>query len=770
MPVLADVRSLRWLAAAKLVDTGTETDQEAVYLLPSRSGPQAQWQAFEAVEAAVRAGRHWYAAALLARAAPYLDDRDRMRAAIARMPDPWSSRLARLAGPPVPRWARDEDELAASHPAIPALDELAAHADPAELARMSLEVIRRIVTAHGLTQSWEATTRWLGEETTTRQIYGLDLERTQRTLGLAEQPAARHLNVYVAAAGQDAPAPAAPLELAVDYILRCNIGRADGRSLVTGEAARFPGHLLPTGPLKLHIVLFLDGRVTAAEPVELPRTADSPWVELPLPRVAEPTVLHGDVAVYYGAAIVLMYELILPFGGDGAAGPQASLRYRLSRSLADLSKAEGRFMSLAVRGSESAPALLVNDLTFAPTEMHYDARETEKGKFPVTTAFYDAHFSVRQIGGETGEVSNFSALGGHPYAKSAGTLVDDLRKLALAGNQVFNYLFEPDHRKRLQRMIREEARARQRPPVLQAVNIGQQPAFVPWAALYDLPLGSDIADYEPCPSIAEFGPDGSGGKPGFNCPYEDRHWGGESWKQNQLCPWGFWGLSAIIEYPPSDPARDLETQVRPVAGPLAILVGYDTRLDAGLRDYHLRVLREKHGDQLLQPLIAESRTLENRLGGETMDVVYLYCHVVDDPRQPDLRVPAMQFGDRRVTKQDIDMWHDTSWPDPHWPRRHPLVVINGCGSAAKGPGSLTSLVDAFVKTAGASGVIGTEISIEQGLGGWAMELFLSALRDEPVGEALRTTRWEMFRGGNLIGLAYTPYCLAGLSVSPRRED
>ena len=130
----------------------------------------------------------------------------------------------------------------------------------------------------------------------------------------------------------------------------------------------------------------------------------------------------------------------------------------------------------------------------------------------------------------------------------------------------------------------------------------------------------------------------------------------------------------------------------------------------------------------------------------------------------------MQFGDRRITGQDIALWQATTWPDPHWPRRHPLVVINGCSSAAKGPGSLASLVDAFVGTAGASGVIGTEIAVEQGLGGWAMDLFLSALRDDPVGEALRTTRWEMFRGGNLIGLAYTPYCLAGLSLSPRRED
>ncbi|HEV8222564.1 MAG TPA: hypothetical protein VGQ05_20020 [Streptosporangiaceae bacterium] len=63
-------------------------------------------------------------------------------------------------------------------------------------------------------------------------------------------------------------------------------------------------------------------------------------------------------------------------------------------------------------------------------------------------------------------------------------------------------------------------------------------------------------------------------------------------------------------------------------------------------------------------------------------------------------------------------------------------------------------------------MIGTEITIEQGLGGWAMELFLSALRDRPVGAAIRSMRWGMLAHGNLIGLAYTPYCLAGLAINP----
>ena len=773
LPPLAHIGMLDWLASTP-PDERANTDQEAAYLLPFRPGPQARWQALETIETAVGEGSHWYAAALTARAAPWLDqaDQGQLREAIAGMPTFWSSYLTRLADGPVTPWASDEDELAASHPAIPRLNDLAAGVDPDELHAIAVALIERTASRHGLDQPWEDITYWLDgaserPQAAVSEVYGLDDEQL-RSLGQAT-PAERHLNAYVAAAGQEEPVPAAPLALAADYVLRCNIGAASRRSLVQGEASVFPDDLLPAGPLELRIVLFLDGRKPVIKPVDLPEAGDSAWTELPLPRVTEPSVLRGDIAVYFGAAIVLMYGLVLPFGGDGARGPEAVPRYRLSRSLADLTKVEGRCLSLAVHGPGTAPAIYVNGLTFAPTALTYDAGEMKKGRFPVLTAFYDAHFSVQEVDGEEGEVSKFSASPGHPFAKPAGELDHDLRLLARDGSQVFGYLFGRDQRARLSRMLRAEAAARGQPPVLQAVALGEQPVPVPWAALYDLPIGSDISRYEPCPSIAEFGPGGNAAKPPVNCPYEDSHRDGDRWKPNQLCPWGFWGLSAIIEHPPSTQARDLETQVRLAAGPPAILVGYDTGLDGKLRKRHLDELEKVHGRNLLIPYADGIDDLEEQLGDDTMDVVYLYCHVIDDPTQPDLQVPAIQFGDGRVTRQDIDLWNDSFWPDPHWPSRHPLVVLNGCGSAKKGPGSLASLVGAFVETAGASGVIGTEIAIEQGLGGWAMELFLSALRDRPVGEALRSTRWEMFSGGNLIGLAYTPYCLAGLTVSPQGE-
>jgi hypothetical protein len=64
-------------------------------------------------------------------------------------------------------------------------------------------------------------------------------------------------------------------------------------------------------------------------------------------------------------------------------------------------------------------------------------------------------------------------------------------------------------------------------------------------------------------------------------------------------------------------------------------------------------------------------------------------------------------------------------------------------------------------------VIGTEITVDQPVAAHAMELFLDAVRTHPVGEALRAMRWAMIALGNVMGLAYTPHCLATLVLRER---
>ncbi|MFF0009807.1 hypothetical protein ACFYQT_41225 [Streptomyces tibetensis] len=60
------------------------------------------------------------------------------------------------------------------------------------------------------------------------------------------------------------------------------------------------------------------------------------------------------------------------------------------------------------------------------------------------------------------------------------------------------------------------------------------------------------------------------------------------------------------------------------------------------------------------------------------------------------------------------------------------------------------------------------MTIEQGLAGWAMEELRARLLDgASIGEALHGTRWAMLRRGNVMGLAYTPYCLSNLTLRPQ---
>jgi hypothetical protein len=160
------------------------------------------------------------------------------------------------------------------------------------------------------------------------------------------------------------------------------------------------------------------------------------------------------------------------------------------------------------------------------------------------------------------------------------------------------------------------------------------------------------------------------------------------------------------------------------------------------------------------------RLLERELATD-LDVVYLYCHCGwTDPAAIRSADPYLQFADR-VGPQQIDAWIRTAPRGPWWTNRHPLVVINGCHTVERVSGSLADFVRAFTDWAGAAGVVGTEIKIDQAVAGWAMEIFLKAVRTRTVGAAIRTMRWQMLQRGNVMGLAYTPYCLADLSLRER---
>jgi hypothetical protein len=98
------------------------------------------------------------------------------------------------------------------------------------------------------------------------------------------------------------------------------------------------------------------------------------------------------------------------------------------------------------------------------------------------------------------------------------------------------------------------------------------------------------------------------------------------------------------------------------------------------------------------------------------------------------------------------------------------VFINGCHTAELTPDALVSFVDIFSGLR-AAGVIGTEVTLHQQIANEAAKHFLgSFLVGKPVGEALRIMRAQFLKKGNLMGLAYTPYCSASLKLELTTQE
>jgi len=364
------------------------------------------------------------------------------------------------------------------------------------------------------------------------------------------------------------------------------------------------------------------------------------------------------------------------------------------------------------------------------------------------------------------EVSRYDGNHGKPQAEFEA----DLRLLARAGADVYEALF-PDTRTwlTLPGLLRYEARARGRPPVLciaEPCSTGRSDRHVPWSAVYDLPVGADPGSYSVCPSVRRFGPDGNGEAVPAYCPIDHAD------DEDVLCPFGFWGLSCLIEQPQS--ANYDLTQVVTDADdtvPVSLLVVTDPDLDATITRQHVANLKSRLQKSVSNPAIVSSRDLALALGPEDMDVAYLYCHC-GYQKLSDRAVPSavLRLGTQSIGPLDVSKWARSPrlWPRPHWPNRKPLVVLNGCHTVDFTNATLSDFVSAFVDRAGAAGVIGTEVAVEQNLASFLMELFLTDLAaGATTGDALRDTRWQLVRHGNLMGLGYTPYCLSGLRLRPQ---
>jgi tetratricopeptide (TPR) repeat protein len=590
----------------------------------------------------------------------------------------------------------------------------------------------------------------------------------------------RVVNSRICRAGTDIDLPTGvPLKPKTDYEILVNIGRADVRSLITN--AVFPDQHLPPCGLWLTVVVYAPGFLEEPEEraIYLPEQGDSyacpclpdeqqhecsarerdPFVRIPFTTLDSRHAAKARVAIYYRAAVIHVHELMLPVG-EGS-GPTGSVVYVLTQSFDDLGAFAKRTLSVMTAPGDAKAQVYVNGMTTRPLAYSYDSLAAEEASQRARVALFGVHLSADPP---------WRSLYNSDLGKTQGDYETDLLTLAEVGRTIYSSFFH-DAPQQVEQTLRHEASAG--PAIVQIARPTTEKLAIPWQMAYDLPLQTTDRDIYHCRSLREFGPDAEiAAKIPSKCPHLDEHPKGRS----ILCPFGFWGLSHILEVPPhlgEQPGlpRVVDTDVDV---PLTTLVGWNAQLSPEPESFresqrHLTALRHVLG--ILMPVVQSRRQLGEALGPSDMDLVYLYCHGERyTPPGASVSDPLLVLGSgESFTPQDVSGWSQLyDWPDPHWRDRPPLVVLNACHSGASLAATLADFVGVFTQTAGAAGVIATEVTLEQKVAGLAMETFLTelAIPGISVGEAMRRMRWTLLKRGNLMGLAYSPYCAADLLLRP----
>ncbi|MEU3643042.1 hypothetical protein AB0E59_06655 [Lentzea sp. NPDC034063] len=450
--------------------------------------------------------------------------------------------------------------------------------------------------------------------------------------------------------------------------------------------ARVGAHstVLP-GDLGLRAVLSMPGRPVQSESFVLPADGPSSWVsfEVTTPYAAVPWT--GELVIYHGVVPVHVQQVVLPVGaGESRTVP----RLKLSRTFADLPPSSSRAASVLVLG---------------------DRALVSAGGVP----------SWVSLAGCALPLPALSALDPW-YGKDFPAYCADLAFLARQGAEVYSRLFGDLG---LADAIRRAARVTGRPAGLMIASPDAGP--VPWPMIYDLPFTD--GPHRLCASVGQFGPFGAGGEVPAHCPVAD-HSG------NVLCPFGFWGLSSVLEHP----AGPLVARVSPRPWPFEVSMAVDAGMDRGLTERHVTELMSQISPEAVSSAYVTPAELGLVLAGESMDVVHLH------------------FREGFLDAEEIARWdREGVWPRPHWPVRKPLVV---------GTSPMAALVPSFVEH-GASGVVSPEVAVPQDMAGWVTGMMLSRLAAGlRAGDALRQIRWEMLSRGNVMGLAYALHGSADLRL------
>ena len=445
------------------------------------------------------------------------------------------------------------------------------------------------------------------------------------------------------------------------------------------------------------------------------------WLDLDAAAPGRPGEARITVRVYFGAVLVQAAEIVIPVGLADRR-PRSEIVYSRDPEMLDLDALDHRGLSCHLTPSPGGRhTLVVNNGYNQPIRVAFADRPGDAAAAELRRALRDTQLDAARPRHRFGPQ-------GQPV-KSRDEYLADLRGLAGAGATAYRALLSGhENEQRLRHWLGTEVLVTGAPPVIQVARSATARISVPWQALYAEPLATgppaDGPDPLVCPSVWEWGPGGSTADPPPRCPYRDRH----DPETGTICPFGFWGLANVLEHPPSSLTRVLP-RTTGVAPPPEMIAAVDPALP-GHRD-HLSRVATVVGDRALS--VTTSWRDLRAAAAEGADVLYFLG-------------------------QSLDSWSSTA----HCERRRPLVILNDCDIR---PELLAGLVDAFVSSLCGAGVIATEIAVESRAAQYAAETLLGRLwSGDTAGDALRAMRWRLLGFGSVLGLAYTPFCDAFLTL------
>ncbi len=350
-------------------------------------------------------------------------------------------------------------------------------------------------------------------------------------------------------------------------------------------------------------------------------------------------------------------------------------------------------------------------------------------------------------------------------AKSALSFRNDLKKLALTGEELGSSLLmvrpdagmAPDWVRGLRSALVPGA-------VIQIARAGPAQYVLPWAMFYTIPLPSRATtDKLKWCSVIRDWESGASQPAGGICPYEHQ----PDHQEDMLCPYGFWGLRCFIEQPfPSDGSAAFSAgrldDVPASAEKLSVSVArtQDKRLDGAMLDEHFARLRTF--SDFVPSTPADSFDSVRKMLPDA-PFIYFLCHGERNGEGPYLQVGPNNNPEQRVYAKALSSLALTrSYP---MLSKRPIVFINGCHTCDLAPGEILNFATAFASM-GATGVLGTEVSVILGLAAEIGEQVLSDFaQGYSITEALYRERWRLVKKWNLLGLAYTVYGFADLRLS-----